>query len=334
MAITPSTPRPAPSGSTPPRPMPPRPAPQQKAKSSAGPKIGLIVASILAVAGLGGAGFLYSKQGGLTAENSSHQQAALAAAETLGITIDTNAPTDWTDLWSKVNAAITTMKGEGERQTVRLSEAESEIATASEALQKAQSDATRSAQQATELNTRLTALQESSAAQLKAVESKLNEAQQALEAAEAKLATAPEVAEAAAEESAEVATEAASAAPAAAAVATAAVATAAVVTETTEAAGAEANAAPPKAPIKGSYEFPGPRNEVLKAASYDEAKQTLTVTLVDDTDITYSQVPSSVYERLSSGAPTYEVFYRMKVMGAYPADRDDKAAVRALGGRR
>jgi len=299
--------------------MSPRPAPPQKPKKSAGPMIGLIVAGVLAVVGLGGAGVLFSKQGGLTAENSTHHAAASAAAATLGIAIDTNAPIVWSDLWNNINTAITTMKSEGERQTVRLNEAEAEIASASEALQKSQSDATRSAQQATELNTRLTALQESSAAQLKAAQEKLAEAQQALEAAEGKLAATPESAGAPVE-----------AAPAATAEKATVASDVAVDVPKAEDEAAPAPA-PARKPIKQTYEFPGPRNEVLRSATYDEAKQTLKIELVDGAEINYREVPASVYERLSSGMPTYEVFFRMKVMGVYPADVDDKAAVRALG---
>jgi len=305
--------------------MSPRPAPPQKPKKSAGPLIGLIVAGVLAVVGLGGAGVLFSKQGGLTAENSTHHAAASAAAATLGIAIDTNAPIVWSDLWNNINTAITTLKSEGERQTVRLNEAEAEIASASEALQKAQSDATRSAQQATELNTRLTELQASSAAQLKlseeklkAAEEKLAEAQQALEAAEARLAAASEAEATPMAEASTGSADDAQKAPDS-------------TTESSKGQAAPEPAAKKQPSKKQVYEFPGPRNEVLRSATYDAARQTLKIELVDGAEINYREVPASVYERLSGGLPTYEVFFRMKVMGVYPADVDDKAAVRALG---
>lgn len=313
MAVTPSAPRPA-----------MRPAAQQpKPKSSSGLLIGLIIAGVLAVAGLGGAGFLFSQQGGLKAEIGSHVKGLLSAAESLGIAVDTNKPLVASDLWSKVSASLTAMKNEGERQAVRINEMTEELETAAglqAALTKAQGDVQRNAQQVTELTAQLNELKQSSAAQLNELKAQLDAAKKAAEQATAELealkAASQQAASAPAAEPAPAAptVPAALAAPAAAPVA----------------APAATEAAAPAEPSPGapSFTFP-PRAELLTSVSYDASAQAMKITLKDGTVLNYSQVPQNVYERLI-GAAAHDTFYRMRILGQYPVEPDDKAAVRGL----
>lgn len=283
--------------------------------------IGLGVAGALAVIGLGGAGFLFTQQGGLKTALGVHTAAATEAATIAGVAIDTNAPADWAALWPKVNAALIALKDTSERQSVRIGELEQEVEVAAglqATLQKAQTDAQRSAQQVTSLTSELDALKASSAAQARDLEAKLAAAQKALDEAKAQLAAAPAVAAPVAD----AAAPAVESAPAPAAEAPAAAADAPA-----------APAAAPAAAVGTSYTFPPGRSPILKAAGYDAASQTMVVTLKDDTLLTYTGVPADVYERLVT-VPTFETYYRMKIMGAFAVTPDDKAAVRAVSARR
>lgn len=286
--------------------------------------IGLGVAGALAVIGLGGAGFLFTQQGGLKTALGVHTAAATEAAKIAGVAIDTNAPADWAALWPKVNAALLALKDTSERQSVRIGELEQEVEVAAglqATLQKAQTDAQRSAQQVTSLTSELDALKASSAAQARDLEAKLAAAQKALDDAKAQLAAAP-AAPAVAAPAADAAAPDVEAAPAPAAEAPAAAADEPV-----------APAAAPAAAVGASYTFPPGRSPILKAAGYDAASQTMVVTLKDDTLLTYTGVPADVYERLVT-VPTFETYYRMKIMGAFAVTPDDKAAVRAVSSRR
>jgi hypothetical protein len=283
--------------------------------------IGLGVAGALAVIGLGGAGFLFTQQGGLKTALGVHATAATEAAKIAGVAIDTNAPADWAALWPKVNAALIALKDTSERQSVRIGELEQEVEVAAglqATLQKAQTDAQRSAQQVTSLTSELDALKASSAAQARDLEAKLAAAQKALDEAKAQLAAAPAVAAPVAD----AAAPAVESAPAPAAEAPAAAADAPATP-----------AAEPAAAVGASYTFPPGRSPILKAAGYDAASQTMVVTLKDDTLLTYTGVPADVYERLVT-VPTFETYYRMKIMGAFAVTPDDKAAVRAVSARR
>lgn len=323
MAITPTPPRPG-----------MRPAPPPKPKKSVGPTIGLIVTSILALVGLGGAGFLFSQQGGLKAENGSHQQAALAAAETLGIAISTNAPTVWGDLWTQVNASISALKGEKERADTRIEEMGDELETAAglqATLQRAQSDASQSAARVTELTAEVEALKASAANQSKELQAKLAAAQNELDDARAQLSA---TASANADHAHAMADETADAP--AAETATAAAATVADADATADETASEAVVEPAAPAVAGdirTYEFPEKRSEILKSASYNAKTHVMKLTFMDDQVFTYSDVSDDVFERLTT-LPTYETFFRMKIMGAYSVDGDDKGAVRELGKRR
>lgn len=325
MAVTPTPPRPG-----------MRPAPPPKPKKSMGPTIGLIVTSILALVGLGGAGFLFSQQSGLKAENGSHQQAALAAAETLGIAISTNAPTVWGDLWTQVNASISALKGEKERADTRIEEMGSELETAAglqATLQKAQSDASQSATKVTELTAEVEALKASAANQTRELQAKLAAAQNELDDARAQLSA---TASADADHAHAMADETADAPAVETATATAAAATVADADTAADETASEAVVEPATPAVAGdirTYEFPEKRSEILKSASYNAKTHVMKLTFMDDQVFSYADVPDDVFERLTT-LPTYETFFRMKIMGAYSVDGDDKSAVRELGKRR
>lgn len=308
-----------------------RPAAPQKPKKSPGMMVGLIIAIVLALAGFGGAGALYGKQSGLTAENNIHTAAAATAAEALAVAVDTNTPTDWTDLWSKVNSAISVLKGENQRQTERIGEMEGELQAAAglqTTLQSAQGEAQRNAQQVATLTAELNALKENSAAAAQKMEAQLATAQAAAAKANTQLADILEKqGEAETPAGDAKVEEVAPAKNAPNVVEEAATETDAEENEDMEPAEPAAVGAP------SSFDFPAVRNGLLKTASYDPHSQTLQVVLSDDTPITYREVPSDIYERLTS-VPTFETFYRMKIMGAFPTDSDDKAAVRAASKHR
>lgn len=301
-----------------------------------GPTIGLIVTSILALVGLGGAGFLFSQQSGLKTENGSHHQAALAAAETLGIAISTNAPTVWADLWTQVNASISALKGEKERADTRIEEMGKELETAAglqTTLQKAQSDASQSAAKVTELTAEVEALKASAVKQASELQAKLAAAQNSLDEARAQLSAAASADADHAHAMADETADAPASETAVAAAATVADADAAAGETAAEAVGEPEPATPAAAGDIRTYEFPEKRSEVLKSASYNAKTKVMKLTFMDGQVFTYADVPDDVFERLTT-LPTYETFFRMKIMGAYSVDGDDKGAVREIGKRR
>ena len=311
-----------PTPTTTPRPTTYRPpAPAAKPKKNNGPLIGMIALGVLALVGLGGAGALFSQQGGLKAELATHRDAATNAAATLNVAIDTNAPIDWAALWPRINTTITTIRNESERQTVRITEMEQELEVAQglqATLQKAQTDGQRSAQQVTELTAQLDALKASSTEQITKLRADLESANQLAEERAAALAAA------------------AVAAPATTTDADAPAAEGEVAAADTAAAPAEGEAVEEAAPAEAaqnlSFTFPA-RSELLDAATYDAGNQSLVIRLRDGTDLTYQNVPQELYEQLTT-IPSYEPFYRIRIMGNYPVTPDDKSAVRAHNQRR
>ncbi len=307
LAPTPTTPRPA-----------VRPAaPQPKPKPSSGPLVGLIVAGVLALAGLGAAGFLFSKQGGLSAEIGAHQSSLLSAAAALGIAVDTNTPAAGTDLWSKVTASITAMKNDGERQTVRIDELTQELEAAAglqATLTKVQGDAQRGAEQVAALNSQLKTLQESSAAQAQEHEAGLAAARKAADDAKAELAALkaahgePQADGSTPAPESQPGSESEPAAPA------------------TEAPAAEPAPENPQAEAPGAFVFP-PRTELLASAAYDAGAEALNIKLRNGTVLRYTQIPQKLFDDLTT-IGSHDTYFRMRILGNYPVTPDDKAAVR------
>ncbi len=305
-----------------PTPTPPRPAARPMVKppppkKSSGSTIGLIIASVLAVAGLGGAGYFYTQQGPLKQELEVHRSAAIEAARAANIPVPTNAP-DWAKIWPSITTTFATLRNENDRQTTRLREMEQELEVAAGLqanLQTAQANAQRSAQQATAANEQLETVRAESARKIADLEKRLAAAVKEAEEAKALAAAAPVAAPVAAPAgepgvaSAPVAAEPAAAAPDA------------VVEETPA-------AAPAAVAVANAHEFPGRRSELLAAASYSDESQTMTVRLQNGTELRYENFPRDLYEAFVT-SPTFETFYRIKIMGLYPSTPDDKAAVRA-----
>lgn len=306
-----------------PTPTPPRPAARPMVKppppkKTSGSTIGLIIASVLAVAGLGGAGYFYTQQGPLKQEIEVHRSAALEAARAANIAVPTNAP-DWAKIWPSITTTFATLRNENERQTTRLREMEQELEVAAglqATLQTAQANAQRSAQQATAANEQLETLRAESARKIADLEKRLAAAVKEAEEAKALAAATPAVA-----------------APAAAPAVESGVSPAPAAVEPSAAAapdaGEEAPAAAPAAVVvSNAHEFPERRSEVLAAASYSDESQTMIVRLQNGTELRYDNFPRDLYEAFVT-SPTFETFYRIKIMGLYPSTPDDKAAVRA-----
>lgn len=291
-----------------PTPTPPRPAARPMVKSPpakkfSGSTIGLIITSVLAVAGLGGAGYLYMQQVPLKQELDIHRNAAIESARAANIPVPTNAP-DWAKIWPSITTTFATLRGENNRQTARLREMEQELEAAAGLqanLQTAQANAQRSAQQAAAANEQLETVRAESARRIADLEKRLAAAiKEAEEAKTLAAATQAEPAAAAAEGELGVAPAAADEQP---------------------------EAAPAAVVVANAYDFPARRSELLAAASYSDESQTMMVRLQNGTELRYDNFPRELYEAFVS-SPTFETFYRIKIMGRYPSTPDDKAAVR------
>jgi hypothetical protein len=292
--------------------------------------IGMVIFAVLAIAGIGAAGFLYTQQGPMKEEIEAHRAAALEAARAALITVDTNAAVDWATIWPRINATFATLRSESDRQGVRLREMEQELEVAAglqASLQAAQANAQRSAQQLNEANSQLEAARAESARKIADLENRLAAALKAAEEGRAQAAAA--LASAAAPAASGAPTAAEGAAPAAA-VAAAAAADAAA----TDEAGDESDGgAPARADVPNTFTFPERRSDLLASAEYDSATRTMAIRLQDGTRIEYPDFPRDLYEDFIT-VPTFETFYRIKIMGRYPSVPDDKAAVRAHQRRR
>lgn len=72
---------------------------------------------------------------------------------------------------------------------------------------------------------------------------------------------------------------------------------------------------------------------LLREAAYDTGTRDLQVTLADGTVLRYRDVPRSGFEQLRK-ARQVDTHFRLHVIGAYPCDANDAAAIRAVGPRR
>ncbi len=327
---------------------PQKPVTAPAAKKINSSLIGLIVAGVLAVVGLAGAGLMWSGKSAEQAKVAQFKDSASALATALGVSLsaDTNTPVDWTTAWATLDKAAADQKQ-------ALAEAQAKVA----ALEQQVTDLeTKSTEMATEVKTKadaqtallksttdeLAALKSSSEAKIAGLEQELEGAKQALadaqaaaEAAASQVASTPEGTAVPADGS--VADPAAVPADGAAipegstevvAAAAGAVAGAAVANETGEVAAGEEGAVMEDPAQDGRFSFPE-KNQTLKEASYDAAGKILKITLANGTELVYRAVPYDLYDALIT-APVSEVFFRMKIVGNFPVEPNDKEALRAL----
>lgn len=323
---------------------PQKPAPA--AKKNMGPLIGLITAGVLALVGFAVAGLMWSGKSAAEAKVLQLQDSASALASALGVSLsaDTNTPVDWSTAWAVMDKAASDQKREladSKAQAAALEQQVTELQTANTELTEVKTRADQQAAQLKRTADELAALKTSSAAKITTLEQELEGAKQALadaqaaaEAAAAQaaqagdtMATPPAATEGMSEASApaDTAMPAESTDPSAVAAGAAAAGAAAM---------ADDKAAPEsgvsmEAPAQdGQFNFPE-KNATLKNATYDAAGQILKITLANNTELVYRAVPYEIYDGLVN-APVHEVYFRMKVVGNFPVDPDDKAALRDL----
>lgn len=286
-----------------------RPAVKTPQKKSSGPMVGMIVLGVLAVAGLAVAGFLFSKQGAMSKELSAHRAGAADAARVANVPVETN-DVDWGQIWPKITAGLSALRAESERLAGRIRQMEQELEAAARLqteLQTAQANAQRSAQQLADANAKL----EESTRKLADLENKLKAAQSALDQATARISELEARLSASSEGK---------------------------VAETTDGTepvvAGEEGASPNPAPrepepvmVTLSHTFPPGRSDLLAAVGYDDRTGTMIVRFQKGTEVRYSNIPRSLYEQLVT-SPTFETFYRIRILGRYPSVPDDKAAVR------
>lgn len=326
---------------------PQKPAAPATAKKINGQLIGLIVAGVLAVVGLGLAGVMWSGKSAAEATVAQFKDSASALGTALGVSLaaDTNTPIDWNTAWATLDKAASDQKkalADAQAQGLALNQQVTELQAASDELAILKPKADQQVAQLKKATDELAALKVSSADQVTALQQELEGAQQALADAQAAAEAAAQVAaEAASAPASEVgadpsATIADPSAPATASDASTVAAGAAAGAATATVAGdqnAEAAAEPvvEEVPQNGEFTFPE-ETPTLKKATYDGAGKILTVTLKNDTELVYRGVPFELYEGLV-GAPVYEAYFRMKLVGNFPVSPDDKAALRELKAR-
>ena len=326
---------------------PQRPVTAPTAKKINSSLIGLIVAGVLAVVGLAGTGLMWSGKSAEQAKVAQFKDSASALATALGVSLsaDTNTPVDWTTAWATLDKAATDQKQ-------ALADAQAKVT----ALEQQVTDLeTKSTEMATEVKTKadaqtallkstsdeLAALKTSSAEKIASLEQELEGAKQALadaqaaaEAAASQVAATPEgtvPADGAVTEPAAVPADGATlpeGSTEVAAAAAGAVAAGAVAEGTGEAAAGEEGAVMEDPAQDGRFSFPE-KNQTLKEASYDAAGKILKITLANGTELVYRAVPYDLYDALIT-APVSEVFFRMKIVGNFPVEPNDKQALRAL----
>lgn len=328
---------------------PQKPATAPTAKKNNGPLFALIGAGVLAVIGLAGTGLMWSGKSAEQAKVAQLKDSASAMATALGVSLaaDTNTPVDWTTAWATMDKAIAEQKQALADAQAKVTTLEQQVAdletqaTAAAADIKTKADA-----QAAQLKSRtdeLAALKTATDEQIANLQQELEGAKQALadaqaaaEAASAQVASAPEAsmpAEGMASDPAAVPVEGeaapvvAEAAAVAGAAAGAVLATEAAASSTDDTASAD-GAAMEEPAQDGQFAFPE-KNQTLKAAAYDAAGKILKITLANGTELVYRAVPYDLYEGLIN-APVAEVFYRMKLVGNFPVEPNDKEALRAL----
>ena len=332
---------------------PQKPAPAAT-KKNMGPLIGLITAGVLALVGFAVAGLMWSGKSAAEAKVLQLQDSASALASALGVSLsaDNNTPVDWSTAWAVMDKAASDQKKEladSKAQAAALEQQVTELQTANTELADVKTRADQQAAQLKKTADELAALKTSSAAKVTALEQELEGAKQALAdaqaAAEAAAAQAAQAGEtmtappAATEGMPEGTTPAEGTAPAeaaapaesndAAALAAGAEAAAAGTAVAANGEAASESAVPMEAPPQdGQFTFPE-KNATLKNAAYDAAGQILKITLANNTELVYRAVPYEIYDGLIN-APVHEVYFRMKVVGNFPVDPDDKAALREL----
>lgn len=288
-----------------------RPPMKSAPAKSKGLTIAVAVVSGVAVLGLGAAGFFLARSASLGSENEVHRSAAVDLAKALNVSVDTNEILSGQS-WEKVTAALTALRNEAERLRARVKELEPEVEEAARlraTLQTAESNARQAAIQVADLKKQLDDAQAASQKKIQELEKELGETKKALDRTRARIAEL--------EAAAPVAVPQTGGEP---------------VSEDTVAVQEPAPepVAAPAAKDALSFTFPPNRRELLQSAAYLEASKTLIVTLVDGVEIRYSNVPKVAYDSLIA-SPVFETFYRIHILGRYPASIDDKAAVRELG---
>jgi hypothetical protein len=286
----------------------------------------MIIFAVLAIAGVGVAGFLYTRQAAMEEEIGVHRAAALEAARVAQIAVDTNIAVDWAAVWPRINGALVTLRNESDRQSARLRQMEQELEAAAglqASLQAARADAQRSAQQISEINAQLEAERAASARKIADLENKLSAALKAAEEARARAADV--VAEASPPAAAIDAPAASEASPPA----EAETAAPSAFDEPADRNEPEAmSSRDARADLPNMYKFPERRSDLLAAAGYDAASGTMIIRLKNGTVIEYPNFPRALYDDFVT-APSFEAFYRTKIMGLYPSIPDDRATIRA-----
>ena len=313
------------------RPVQARPA--VAAKKSNPYLIGLIACAVVAVAGLGVAGLMWSGKTAAQATALQHEDSASALAKTLGVSLvtDTNLPVNWTAAWSSMDKAANDQKkelGDVKVQAATLEEQLTTLQTTVTELGDVKAKGDQAAAQLKQRTAELEALKQAQQAEVADLQAKLTAAQTAQAEAEAAAQAAREASAAAA---------AATTAPAGTdAAATDARVTAPAADGTTPAApdaveGEEVEEAAVMRTTQHTY-AEGTTKLVQKLA-YDEAGQIMKVNLTDGTELVYRTVPGDLIERLIS-APVPDTYFRLHVVGVYPCTPDDKATIRAFNKKR
>jgi hypothetical protein len=102
-----------------------------------------------------------------------------------------------------------------------------------------------------------------------------------------------------------------------------------------EAGGAEvieesgAEAAPAARPRDSSIAVPPGASQLFKSVHYEEGKNRLTFTTLNDQKLVYSNVPANIYDGLAT-APVMDVFYRFQIFDTFASDPNDVDVMREL----
>lgn len=314
---------------------PQKPVAPATAKKNNGQMIGLIAAGVVAVIGLGLAGLMWSGKSAAEATVAQFKDSASALGAALGVSLsaDTNTPIDWSTAWATLDKAAADQKkalADAQAQGLVLNQQVAELQLSADELTALKPKADQQAALLKKTTDELATLKTSSAEQVAGLQQELEGAKQALadaqaaaEAAAAQATTAPAGDPGADPTAVETTPDAAATTTEAATESTAVAAT-----ETAGTEGSEGVAAVEATAQNGKFVFPE-ENSTLKDAAYDSAGKILTVTLKNDTKLVYRGVPPELYDGLV-GAPVYEVYFRMKLVGNFPVTPDDKEALREL----
>lgn len=317
---------------------PQRPAPAPAAgKKNTGLLIGLGVSAAIAVVGLIIAGLMWTGKTEAELKVLQHQDSAAALATSLGISLsaDTNTPIDWNTAWAALDAGVTAQKKELADVKVQAATLEQQAADLQAANTQVMEAKTKSDQQVTALKKsaeELTAQKTAAEGKLAALTKEFDEAKNALAETQVELAAAKEAAAKAAAAPApvmggEVAAE--GAAPAGEVAATQPAGEAPVEGAVEGEEGME-----PLAPRArdGTHVFPEGTTRDIKKIGFDAEGGLLTVELADGNQIVYSGVPFELFDNLMN-APVPDTYFRLKLVGNFPSEPDDKQAMRALNKR-